>query len=322
MKNRLDNYFDNLNSQKHWTGSVLITKENSTIYENNINVHSDARYCIASISKTFTGILTLKLIEDKKLTLESTVSEFLPKLMNIANTTIFELLTHTSGLPLIYNDKKFQTCMKQNKSVREILQEYELIEIIPKNRGKFNYINFDYMLLKEIIEVVSEVSYDTCLKSMLLDPLKLDNTGCPNKPAQELNLLPSYTITDGVIEKDQPLPFNSFIGAGNLFSTTEDLHILLNALKSEKVLKKECVTAALKAYGEAYNNWHYTLFNFTKKDENGSKIHFHEGGMAGFRSSYLMDSHDDLTIIVLSNINSVDVEEITLHIHQMIKSDV
>jgi len=319
--NNVEKYLNELRNEKEWTGSVLISQDNEVLYENNIMVTSNAKYCIASLTKSFTGLLILQLIQENKLKLNSTLNELLPQLVNIQDTTISELLTHTSGIQSIFNDEKFQSCMKNNTSVSEIIQAFEKIKIDPNDRGEFNYINFDYMLLKEVIEVVTGVSYESHLQSTILYPLGMINTGCLTHQNENVGLLPNYMTKGDIIEEVNDIPYNSFAGAGNLYSTVGDLNMFLNALLNHKLLNKENTRHALQNQNKAYDDWYVTLFNFSKQVSKGHQIYFHEGGLAGFRSSYLFDPQNDLIITILSNVDFVDIEEMTLRVHQLMQKD-
>ncbi|MBO6213726.1 serine hydrolase domain-containing protein, partial [Algoriella sp.] len=106
-KPALDSLFTYMNKEKIGTGSVSIFKDGKEIYvnsygnrdyENNLPNNAQTKFRIGSISKTFTATLIMKLIEDRKLTLDTKLSKFYPNIVNSDKITIQNLLQHSSGI--------------------------------------------------------------------------------------------------------------------------------------------------------------------------------------------------------------------------------
>src|SRR5690606_24029678 len=84
-RTKLDNYFNTLEANNKFMGSVAVSKDGSIIYSktigfsdvgNNVKADENSKYRIGSISKTFTSILVLKAVEDKKLDLNQTIDSY------------------------------------------------------------------------------------------------------------------------------------------------------------------------------------------------------------------------------------------------------
>ena len=124
-------------------------------------VHS--KYSLASVMKPFIAVAILQLASKKLLSLKDDVGYILSPSKKKANLNIYELLTHTGGIKKSYKrsiiNEKFRHQFMTN--VHELLYA---ISITPRdNIGKFSYSNTGYLLLRQIVEKVSQSSFDNYL---------------------------------------------------------------------------------------------------------------------------------------------------------------
>ena len=155
-KTKLDNYFNTLEANNKFMGSVAVSKNGAIIYtksvgfsdiENNVKANENSKYRIGSISKTFTAVLVLKAVEEKKLDLNQTIEKYFPTIKNAEKITIKHLLSHRSGIHNFTNDKDYLTWNTQPKT------EKEMVEIITKAGSDFEpdskaeYSNSNFVLL-------------------------------------------------------------------------------------------------------------------------------------------------------------------------------
>src|SRR5690606_16393678 len=99
--------------------------------ENNLKATENSKYRIGSISKSFTAVLVLKAVEDKKLSLNQTINKWFPTIPNAGKITVKQLLSHRSGIHNFTNDADYVTWNTQPKS------ESEMVEIIAKGGSDF-----------------------------------------------------------------------------------------------------------------------------------------------------------------------------------------
>ncbi|HLN95959.1 MAG TPA: serine hydrolase domain-containing protein, partial [Flavobacterium sp.] len=106
-RTKLDAYFDALEKNDRWMGSIAILKGGQLVYtraigysdvENGTKATASTRYRIGSISKTFTSALTFKAIEEKKLKLTDKLSKWFPTITHADKISIDDLLSHQSGI--------------------------------------------------------------------------------------------------------------------------------------------------------------------------------------------------------------------------------
>src|SRR5215469_15273243 len=118
-KAKLDQFFDRLAEKNKAMGSLTIAKEGKVLYTRAIGysqidgtekkpLTAATRYRIGSITKMFTAVMILQLVEDGKLKLTDTLDKFFPQIPNAKNITIVQILSHRSGIPNVRRDRDSQ----------------------------------------------------------------------------------------------------------------------------------------------------------------------------------------------------------------------
>jgi D-alanyl-D-alanine carboxypeptidase len=171
-KVKLDNYFNTLEESNKFMGSVAVSKNGEIIYsktvgfadvENNVKATEKSKYRIGSISKSFTAVLVLKAVEQKKLDLNQPIDKWFPTIKNAKEITVKQLLSHRSGIHNFTDNKDYFTWHTQSKT------EKEMIEIIAKSGSDFKpdskaeYSNSNFVLLTYILEKTFSKLYSDSL---------------------------------------------------------------------------------------------------------------------------------------------------------------
>ncbi len=121
----MDDLFLQIETFDKAMGSISIFKDGKPVYEkafgmadviNNQKADIDTKYRIGSISKTFTAVIIMKLIEDKKLSLSTPLSQFYPEISNAESITIEHLLRHRSGINSFTETDDYLSWNTQKKS--------------------------------------------------------------------------------------------------------------------------------------------------------------------------------------------------------------
>lgn len=337
-KAKLDNYFDAIETNNKFMGSVAVSQNGKLIYtksvgfsdiEHHIQANENSKYRIGSISKTFTSVLVLKALEEKKLELNQTIEKFFPTIQNVHKITIKDLLNHRSGIHNFTNDESYITWNTQVKS------EQEMVEIIAKGGSDFEpdskaeYSNSNFVLLTYILEKTFKKSYADLLKHYITQPLGLTNTYLGSKINVENNETKSYSYIDTwkvESETDISIP----LGAGGIVSTPSDLVKFSDALFSGILLKKE----NLELMQTIKDEYGIGLFQFPF---NGKLGYGHTGGIDGFTSifsffpdgnvSYAMTSNgtnfnnNDISLAVLSAIYNIPYDIPDFKIYEVKSED-
>ena len=301
-KTKLDNYFNALEQNDKFMGSVAVSKNGEIIYkksigfadlENKIKATENSKYRIGSITKSFTTVLILKAVEEKKLNLNQTIDKWFPEIINAKDITIKHLLNHRSGIHNFTNNKDYLTWNTQPKT------EKELVEIIVKGGSDFNpdskaeYSNSNFVLLTFILEKTFSKSYSDLLQEFIVKPLGLTNTYVFGKINPLNNECKSYSF-EGTWKLETETDYTVPLGAGAITSTPTDLTKFADALFNGKLLTNESLEI-MKTIKEGYG---IGLFQYPFYNSAG---YGHNGGIDGFSSVYSHYADEKISYALVSN---------------------
>lgn len=312
-KNKLDNYFNVLEQNNKFMGSVAISKNGEIIYtksigladvENSLKATEKTKYRIGSISKSFTAVLTLKAVENKKLDLNQTIDKWFPEITNAKKITIKQLLSHRSGIHNFTNDADYLTYNTQPKT------EKEIVEIIVKGNSEFEpdskaeYSNSNYVLLTYILEKTFKKSYSDLLLEHIVKPIGLTNTYVFGRINPSKNECKSYKFA-GTWKLETETDYTIPLGAGAITSTPSDLTKFADALFGGKLLKSESLEI-MKTIKDGYGIGLFQI-PFYKSIGYG-----HTGGIDGFSSVYAHFPEDKISYALISNGTNFKNNDITI----------
>ncbi|GAB1374294.1 serine hydrolase domain-containing protein [Bacteroidales bacterium] len=301
-KTKLDNYFNALEQNNKFMGSVAVSKNGEIIYkksigfadvENNIKATEKSKYRIGSISKTFTTVLILKAVEENKLNINQTIDKWFPVILNAKEITVKHLLSHRSGIHNFTNNKDYLTWNTQPKT------EKELVEIIVKGGSDFNpdskaeYSNSNFVLLTFILEKTFSKSYSDLLQEFIVKPLGLTNTYVFGKINPLNNECKSYSF-EGTWKLETETDYTVPLGAGAITSTPTDLTKFADALFNGKLVTNESLEI-MKTIKDGYG---IGLFQIPFYNSVG---YGHTGGIDGFSSVYSHFADDKISYALISN---------------------
>jgi D-alanyl-D-alanine carboxypeptidase len=191
---------------------------------NNIPVKITTRYPIQSTTKMFMAILTLQLVDEGRLTLESTVDEWFNDLPNSDRVSIRHLLNHTSGFSNYQTNAKFM-----NTYFTDSLFEFTREDIIragleisdEENYGTREYSNTNFLVLANIIEKIKGNSLSAELEHRIFRPAGMKHTYYkPDRDGDTTTIVKCYRFGEPIdLEKWN---FLSNAGGG-IVSTTGDM---------------------------------------------------------------------------------------------------
>jgi D-alanyl-D-alanine carboxypeptidase len=301
-KAKLDAYFDNLEQHNKFMGSVAVSRNSEIIYsrsvgftdiENKTKANENSKYRIGSISKTFTTVLVMKAVEEKKLDLNQAIDKYFPDIKNSDKINISHLLYHLSGIHSFTDDEDYLTWYSQPKT------EKELLEIIVKGGSDFepdsksSYSNSNFVLLTFILEKCFDKPYGDLVNEYITKPAGLKYTGLGGKIETKNNECKSYRFTDqwnAEPETDISIP----LGAGGIVSTPTDLVKFSDALFSGKLVSKESLEQMQTINGQ----YGMGLFKIPFYDKTG---YGHTGGIDGFTSVFSHFADDKISYAMISN---------------------
>lgn len=273
--------------------------------ENNVPAELETVYQIASLTKQFTAAAILQLVEQGKLQLDDDVTKLVPELHIRGGTvTVHNLLSHTSGLVEYNRDEtipEWGTAIT-HKRVLELIGDREL-EFKPGE--KFQYRNSGYYLLGMIVERVSGMSYADYVRVNMFQPLGMRSTSQCTHREVIAKRAHGYTTDDGKLHNPRLLDMSWTFAVGSLCSTAPDLLLWDHALRSGRVVSpdayKKMITPVKLADG-TLTDYGYGL---GMSVHDGHPVIRHGGGTVGFTTYLTHYPQDDLTIVLLTNNDSV-----------------
>lgn len=251
---KYQSYLEGLANQSLFSGVVLIAKENKVIFHQAFGqthnegsevqqVSLETRFRYSSITKIFTALAILKLVDEGLVNLSDSLQRFalgLPAAIQ-NQLTIKDLLLHTSGYEL--DDLKgFSDRLTAQTAIADIMKlhlEYAsqlLKEGMYPQSDRFNYSNENHDLLAFLVEMTRENTFQNVLQSNFFDPLDLQSISFKN-----FNLAASTRYDyerDAVVVVEHRYPHKrpQIGGASGLKGTALDLYRFFVSIKDDKTL--------------------------------------------------------------------------------------
>lgn len=295
-----------------FNGSVLVAKGGKIVLQKGYGYsHEEQKipndqqtiFCIASVTKTFTAAVILKLQEQGKLSVKDNVSKYMPDFPNGERITIHQLLTHTSGIPDYLKDKGFQS-IDQSKPITldEMIGFFKNKHLDFEPGTSFRYSNSGYTMLGYIIETVTGASYADALVKYIFKPLHMEHTSYGPPPRNQTQLATGYMMYYKNFKRASLVVHPSISYAtGAIYSTVSDLYKWHQALQKKKFLTEQSLTVA---YTKDKGNYGYGWF--TDSIYNRQRVS-HDGNIHGYKSNINRFPQDDICVIALSNSNNSGV---------------
>jgi teichoic acid D-alanine hydrolase len=267
----------------------------------------DARFRVASFSKMFTAVLTMKLLEQGKLKLDGTISSYLPDYQGEGKdkVTIHHLLTYASGI-VNQLEPLGMTAYQTKSSLDDFIKKYCSGKLVKTPGTESNYANTEYIILHKIIEKVSGKSFEKLLKEQIIKPLNLKNTGLITEKTN--NIQDGLLFNDSLKAYTQEEAYfaSNFFGSGGMFSSVEDMFKFSQAIFSQKILKPETNDIMLKI-NEDLGYTAYGLWGSTGWGSFAEPFYYRTGGIQGSTSNWIRTINNQKTVIVLSNTNATNL---------------
>lgn len=281
---------------KRATGYSLIMEEGA------IKSTPSSKYRIGSITKTFTAVMIMQLVEEKKLKLTTPLSKFYPKFLKAKSITIEHLLMHRSGIHNFTEDEDFFSYKNAPKSHEEMMDIFAKLPSDFEPGSKYSYSNTNYVLLGYIIEKLRKRSYEEVLRAYITDKLGLNDTYYGKKPDPLNNECKSFMFDGKEWKPSDETDMSIPAGAGAIVSTAEDVTRFIDAIFNYSLLKKETVDL-MSQQKEGYGMGIFTL-PFYDKIAIG-----HTGQIDYFTSHMFYFADDKVAIGVSANGVNTDINE-------------
>lgn len=307
--------------------TFLIAKEGNIIYkkafglsnlELNVSMEPDNVFEIGSMTKQFTAISILMLMENGQLNLDDDITKFIPDYpTNGHKITIHHLLTHTSGIKSFTSMKELNGISKQDLTPLELIDFFknEPIDFVPG--AKFKYNNSGYVILGHIIETITGQSYANFVEEQIFKKLEMSASQYASHSEVIQNRASGYHNKDGYINNKE-VSFTLPYASGSLMSNVNDMFKWQEAIKNNLLISKETTEKAFTNY--TLNNGKYINYGYGWhiKAINGIAIREHGGAIFGFKSMGVYLPNEDIYVIGLNNCDCNSPTKITREIAELV----
>lgn len=336
---RIDSLLNYLNENNKFMGSLTIREGENVVFnkaygfadfEKKIKADRLTRYKIGSISKTFTAVMVMQLIEEKKLTLQTKLNRFYPKITNAEKISIYDLLHHRTGIvDYVNQDASFHASLDKKHSKEDILKVITSFKSNFEPGSKYEYSNSNFFILGCIIEKLTKKSYEENLQNRIVKKAELgtfeNKTEMTDKGAVTKKVFvpttyykeeatntankESYSYYfDGTnwvksLENNNSVAFAS----GGITSTTADLTKFIQALFNGKLVSQ----ASLDQMKEIKEGYGKALIQFPFGER---RFYGHGGKIEEFSSMLGYYPTEKLSFSLISNGNNFEQNDIIIGI--------
>ncbi len=301
-KAKMDSLFALIEANNKGMGSLSIFKDGEEVYRKSIGyanltnkqpLNENTIFRIGSISKMYTATITMKLIEQEKLKLETKLSEFFPEVPNAENITIEHMLRHRSGIYNVTNAPEYFTYMTQSVSGKQMVEKIAKYESLFTPGEKAEYSNSNYLLLTYIAEKITGKKFPDLLQEYISKPHQLRYTKYGSKIDPKKNEALSYAKTSDWVpapETHMSVP----AGAGAIVSTPSDVNKFLHLLFNGKIVSPN----SLELMMNIQDGFGLGMFEMPFHNQ---KTYGHGGGIDGFSTLAGYFPEEKVSIAYFSN---------------------
>jgi len=302
----IDAYLNTLVRLGSFSGSVLIARNGEVLLskgygfadrEQKILNTPQTRFRLGSITKQFTAMAIIILEAQRKLDVQDPICNYLSECPEAWKTiTIHHLLTHTSGIPNFTSFPDYKSTMATPSPPEETINRFKDKPLDFRPGEKWSYSSSGYILLGQIIERVSDQSYEDFLQEHIFTPLHMMNTGYDhNRDDLAVGYKSIFSKANFI---DMSIPYS----AGGLYSTVEDLYKWDQAFYTQQLLQQDYLDQMIAPYAAIPNSQKMAYgYGWTIGVENRRQIITHGGLVNGFATNIARYPEDRTVIIILSN---------------------
>jgi len=272
--------------------AVVIVKNGEVIFskargmaniELGVPLSTDSVFRIGSLTKQFTAAAIMLLQEQDKLSINDSISIYLPEFPTEGhNVTIAQLMSHTSGLAnYTDNDYTWGSLIQEPTTLDEMLALFSKEPMHFPPGEAMRYSNTGYVLLGKIIEIVSKQSYQDFIVEHIFNKLAMKNSQYGGRQIIT-NRAAGYAQTTLGFENATSIDMSWPYASGSLVSTVNDLAIWYHALANGKIISSKSYQQMIAPF--QLNNGQYSAYGFGLENSQIGKYKTisHVGAIQGY----------------------------------------
>lgn len=270
--------------------------------ENNILANCETNYRLGSVTKQFTAMATLILINKGKLNYETKLTEVIPEFPDYGKEiTVKDLLSHRSGLQSYFKlHEKSSERQLADKDVLNLLKEQDSL-LFPSN-SEYKYSNSGYAILALIVERVSNKTFKQFMDDEVFQKLGMSNSTVYQNNLQIKNRAYGYKFNDSIFERKDQNAWSAVQGDGGIYSSVKDYLLWDKSLYNETLIGTDIKEDAFTIWDndDRINNSGYG-FGWHIEIKNNRKYLMHGGSTTGFRNYSIRIPSEKISVVIYTN---------------------
>ncbi|MCG8413933.1 MAG: beta-lactamase family protein [Pseudomonadales bacterium] len=246
---QIEDIVERYSSERNFHGSLLVANSDGILYQSSrgaanyewgIPNSADTKFRLGSLTKAFTSVLVFQLVQEGTLSLDGTISDYLPLYREDTGeqVTIHHLLNHTSGIPDIPEEIEDEI-VRDYFSVNDFLTEFGSGDLQSPPGSDYSYSNVGYFILGAILEEVSGMSYGELINSKIFEPLDMNDSGLDLHSTILDKRASGYELVEDELRNAHYIDMAMFLSFGGLYSTVEDLYKWERSLHTEELISNQ-----------------------------------------------------------------------------------
>jgi CubicO group peptidase (beta-lactamase class C family) len=265
---------------------------------------------IGSLSKSFTALAVMQLVEAGQLSLDDSIKRYIPWLRFETKTaeclTIRHLLTHTSGISRY--DGRVLLSERTNHTIEQRVRERLPLKLSRPVGSTYQYSNTNYLLASLIVEIAAGIPFATYLQEHILLPLGMHNSATSEAEAKQKGLSEGYRWWYGTPYTFSAPYLDDALGAAFVASSAEDLArwllLHLNGQVDGVSILSQDGLAELHRPTVPTGKGTLAAMGWRVGQLAGEQTLLHGGEVSNFRSDMLLLPAHRLGLVVLANCNN------------------
>ncbi len=310
LESKIDKILANQFKSNETGVSALVAKDGKVIYrkafgkanlELDVNMTPENVFQVGSITKQFTAVSILMLLEEGKLSLDDDITKFIPDYPTKGKKiTVHHLLTHTSGIKSYTSMQKFGEVMTMHKSPLKFIDFFKNEPMDFEPGEKYLYNNSGYFILGYIVEKVSGMSYPKFIKERIFDKIGMNNSYYGSHSQLIKNRASGYQ-KGSEFTNAQYISLTLPYSAGSIMSNVDDMLKWQTAITTDVFVKEATIDKAFANYilndGSKINYG----YGWSINEINNEPTIEHGGAIPGFLSMGVFVPSKNVYVIVFSN---------------------
>lgn len=316
---QVDSLFKERITQSTPGAAVVVTEKGKPIFkecyglanvEHNIPITSTTVFNLASVSKQFTAFAILLLEKEGEINLNDDIHTYFPELPNYKTITVRNLLHQTSGIwgwggiNLYAGNNRYDNYTLDE--VMKLLKKQEKPLFEPGSQ--YSYCNTNYILLAQIVARISGEPFSSWTRKNMFEPLGMKRSCFKEDSFQLFKEMASPYRKDnkGILVDGRPNRSN-FSGDGDVFTTIDDMVLLMDNFRTKKLGGNEVVDKMFQK-GRLNNGGESSYgYGLEMLMRHGKKVIRHTGTAGGYRAVMLYCPENEVGITILANERSFSV---------------